>query len=466
MVVKRESLLSPATIRSLVLVGLGVAAGLLVPIAGVRVAVLLIGGLLALAAVVWTPGLVFGLYLLIPFYKGGVQQYVPVDITVILAALNAVQVVRLVLHPPRRGNISGFGLALWIAIAVLVLFGVLYAPDQRLALSHAINYWFLVLAALSAGALVVGSDRRYVDQMLWTFFGVGVINTLFGITSLSDTARLTVLGQNTINAAMSTLLVPLVGITFVLRRGSSLVRLATIALIPVSLVVALATGSRGPILVLILLAIPGLIRALARLRSADPKRTLLGAGIGVAIVLVLFFASSDLPVLATNRFAVFGEFIQSTISGDTVGAATSDTSSTARVGFFGAALTMFGDRPILGYGTGGFEAMSQSLLGQVEAYPHNAMLQFASEFGLVGVGLFISLIAVTFVRKLPDWAGPVPMLAAYFLLEAMFSNDIFSDRATWGLLLLCLVIRAPALVGARAPADRAASARAPLPAPG
>jgi O-antigen ligase len=443
MVVTRAWLRSPTSIGwAATLLGLGVGAGLLVSIAGPRVAALVIGGVLALVGVAVAPGVVFALYLLIPFYKGGLQPYVPIDLTLILAGLNALQLVPLMLHPP-KGNVSRIGVALWVGLAVLILVGVFYAPDQRLALSHAVTFWLLLFGALTAGALRVGSDRRYVAQVLWTFFGIGVITTLFGITSLSDTARLTVLGSNTINVALAALFVPILGVTFVARQGPVWVRLATIVLIPAALLVSLATGSRGPVLVLLLLAIAAAVRAAPRLRSANRPRTLAIAALALAILVVVSLASTDLPVLSANRFAVFGDFIQSALAGDQVAAATADTSSTARLTFFGAAVTMFDERPILGYGTAGFEAMSQTLLGHVEAYPHNAVLQFAAEFGLVGLGLLLTLVVVTLARELPDWARPVRLLLIFFLLEALVSGDIFADRTTWGLVVLCLLIEVP-----------------------
>jgi O-antigen ligase len=281
-----------------------------------------------------------------------------------------------------------------------------------------------------------------------------VITTLFGITSLSDTTRLTVLGSNTINVALAALLVPILGLTFVLREGPLPIRVGTVVLIPASLVVALATGSRGPVLVLLLLAIPAVVRAVRRLRGATGTQRLAVAGITLAIVAGVVLASANLPVLSASRFAIFGDFVQSALAGDPADAAVIDTSSTARLTFFGAALTMFGDRPLVGYGTAGFEATSQGLLGHVEPYPHNAVLQIAAEFGLLGLGLLLSLVVVTLIRALPDWARPVRLLFAFFFLEALVSGDIFSDRTTWGLLALCLLIDVPTVRDAVASAVR------------
>jgi len=429
---------------AVVLLGLGLIAGLLVPILGPRNVAVLIGALLAIVALVAAPGLLLGLYLLIPFYKGAAQAYVPIDLSLILAALNILQIVAFVIDRP-RGRISRLGLALWGALALLVLGGVLYAPDQDLALNRAIDFWILVFAPLAAGALRVGSDPRYVRQLLWTLLGMGVLTTLLGVPSFSSIDRLTVLGANTINVAAAALLVPLLGLTFVARDGSPQVRIATIILIPAALIVALATGSRGPLLVLLLVAIPSLVRGVSHLRSLHWSRSLAIAGVGLAILAVVSVASNDLPALSTSRFTSLGDFVQSAVAGDQVNASNADTSSTARLSFFDAALTMFKERPVLGFGTAGFETLSHRLLGEDEAYPHNAVLQFAAEYGVVGLALFIALVVLGLIRPLPDRARPLRILFAYFLLLAMLSGDILSDRMTWGLLLVMLVIEAPAV---------------------
>lgn len=428
-----------------VLLGLGVVAGVIIPVGGAKFAAVIILGLIAVGTAVLAPGVLFALYLLIPFYKGAAQAYSPVDITLVLGVLNALQIVAIVLHRP-VGHISRPGITLWVALALLVLGGVLYAPDQTLALNHAVTYELLVFVPLLVGALRVGSDPRYVRQLLWTFFGMGVLTTAVGVPFISSSDRLAVLGANTINVALAALLVPLLGLTFVARHGTLQMRLAMIVLIPVALIVALASGSRGPILVLLAVAMLGVVRYLAHPRSVDWPRTAAVTGAVLATILFVSLASPYLPALSTSRFTLFGDFIQSALTGTPGNTSAVDTSSATRVALYDVAATMFEERPILGFGTAGFEAMSNQFLGHDEAYPHDALLQFAAEFGLVGAALFVSLAVVGLARRLPDLGRPVRITFLYFLLEAMLSGDIFSDRTTWGLLLVLLLMEAPSLV--------------------
>ena len=410
---------------------------------------LFIAGLLGAVVAVFAPGVLFAAYLLIAFYKGALQTYSPIDITLVLAILNTLQIIPVVVGRPL--NVPRSGLVFWLALTFMILAGVLYAPDQGLAAAAATRWSALAFAPLLAGALRVGSDPRFVRQFLWTFFGMGVVTVVLGVAQLSGSQRLTVLGANTIGAARAALLVPLLGALFVLHQRGLALRAATIVLIPVAIVVALATGSRGPILALLALGLVGAIRLIPRVRSLNWRLAGVIAGLALVSVVAVSLVGQSLPGVSLDQFGRFGDFIQSGLSGDQTTSA-GDTSAGARVDLFGLALSMFEERPVLGFGTAGFEATSPRFLSplEAEAYPHNAVLQFASEYGIVGVTVFVAFILLALIRRFPP-GNPgvtVKVVLLFFLLNAMVSGDIFSDRETWGLVLLVLFIEVPRAVPA------------------
>ena len=259
------------------------------------------------------------------------------------------------------------------------------------------SFWALVLLPTFPAALRVSSDPRYVRQFLWAFFGMGTVVVVIGLTQWPSTERLVVLGANTIGVARAALLVPLVGLTFILAERRLLWRAATIILLPCALVVTFAAGSAGPLLALLvlggILAALGAVRYLLQPRSVEPHRVALTAGAVLASIAIISLAASELPEQSIERFTHLGTFVQGGLSGDpSVSAA--DPSSGARVILFGLAFSLFEQQPILGVGTAGFEALSPRYLGplQADAYPHNAVLQFAAEYGLIGLTLFLSLV--------------------------------------------------------------------------
>lgn len=398
------------------------------------------GLLVGYASAVW-PGILFGAYLLIPFYKAAAQPFSPIDITVALALLNSLQIIPII-RDKRPLHISRAGVGLWIALTLLILAGVLWAPDQNTAIGTAAAWCALVVAPTIAATIRVGRDERYVRQVLWTFLGMGVLTIGVGLSALSSAERLAVLGQNTIQVGRAALLVPILGVTWIFRERRLRASVVIIPLIPAALVVALATGSRGPIVALIFLALLGLIALLTKPHAISWRLVGLVAAVTLASVVVASEVAPELPGQSIQRFAGLMDFLDGGLPGDS-GAAAADTSA-GRVTLYRLAVSMFQERPILGVGTSGFQALSPQLVGaaQADAYPHNALLQFAAEFGIVGLALFASLALLALTRPLPR--GPdrsaVRVLLAFFVLNAMFSGDILQDRTLWGLLLLILMI--------------------------
>ena len=431
-------------------------AAVAVALAGPIVLVGVLAGLVALAGAIAAPGVVFAAYLLIAFYKGAIQDYSPIDITVFLALANAAQAIPLILDPRRRA-VSRVGIALWLSLGLLVLGGVLYAPSQSLALSSAVTFWALFVVPIVPAALRVGAEPRYLNQFLWAFFGMGVVTVVLGMVQLSSSDRLVVLGMNTIQVGRAALLVPLLGLTWVLPQRRPLASVVTVILIPASLLVAIASGSRGPLIVLLLVGVFGVVRYLARPQAIRWQRVGAVAVLAVASVVIVSLAVPELPALSLGRFANLAEFVQGSVSGDT-GVRSGDTSAAARVQLYQFAIHMFEQRPLIGAGTAGFEALSLAALGPAaDTYPHNAILQVAAEYGLLGLSLFLGVAAIGLARPLPgnSTSTAVRALFLFFLFNAMVSGNILTDRETLGVLFLLLAIPAPRFETAPATRSRA-----------
>jgi O-antigen ligase len=438
------------------------AAAIAVAIAGPIVAVALVVGLLALVVAIAAPGILFASYLLIAFYKGALQEFSPIDITVFLALANTAQAIPVILDPRHR-VVSRVGVALWLSLGLMVVGGVLYAPDQSLALGRAVTYWALVILAIVPAALRVGAEPRYVNQFVWAFFGMGIVTVVLGLVELSSSDRLVVLGMNTVQVGRAALLVPLLGITWVLPQRRPLASVVTLVLIPASLLVAIASGSRGPLIVFLLIGVVGVTRHLARPHAVRWQQMGAVAALALASVVIVSVAAPNLPSLSLERFANLAEFVQGSVSSD-AGVPGGDTSAAARVQLYQFAVQTFEQRPLVGAGTAGFEALSPAALGPAaDTYPHNAILQVAAEFGLLGLGLFLGVAAIGLGRRLPGRCTGVAVRAIFVfsLFNAMVSGDIFNDRETLGVLLLILAIEAPRSV--TAPATRLRAGEQPPP---
>lgn len=389
-------------------------------------------------------GLVFAAYLLIPFYKGAWQQWVPVDLTVALALATTALILPWSMRP-HEGAISGGGLVLWIALGLLVFAGTTWAPDQGTALSRAINYAVLVFMPILVGATVVGSSTVSVRSFLLAFYALGLLTVALGLLQVSSSTRLEVLNQNTIQTGRAALFVPVIGLGLFARDPRLLLRSTAWLMTPPAILVAIASGSRGPILMLLIIGGVAFLRYAIRPTGVRWNAVVVAVGIALATAFALTLAADELPKASTVRFEELGQFVETTLGG--AGGSAADTSAGARVSLIGLALSLFGQHPVLGVGTSGFESLSPYLLGPnaAAAYPHNALAQFAVEFGVVGLILFAAFVILALSRALPATANmtTLRLLGLFFLLNSMVSGNIYEDRELFGSLLLLLLVRTP-----------------------
>jgi O-antigen ligase len=433
---------------ALILVGLATTAVVAVIAAatGIQAILALAAGVLILACAVYLPGVPLALYFLIPLYKGALQPFSPIDLTVLLAIANAAQVVPVLLEPRHR-HISVAGLALWMGLAIVVLAGVLYAPDQTVALGRTIDAWALLFIPIVPAAIRVGSQERFLRQVVLTFLAAGIVTVVLGLAALTGSDRLRVFDTNTIWTGRAALLVPLLAMLFVPQVSSIALRLAAVVASILAVLVALASGSRGPLIALLLLGAIGFVRALASPRGIDRRALVLVVLFAVAGVAIVVSGAIDLPEASTARFVGLGEFVGNALDA-APDAPVGDTSSQARVRLFGFALELFAEQPVTGAGTAGYPVLSPAAVGDFEAnaYPHNAFLQVAAEHGLIGLVILGALVVLALTRRLParTYGNAIRLLFAYFLLNAMVSGDVFDDRATWGLMMLILLMDIPA----------------------
>src|SRR5947207_9868203 len=265
--------------------------------------------------------------------------------TVLLAVFNAVQIIPVILNRDAH-RVSRVGIVLWVALAVLFLAGVLYAPNQDLALLTVVNWWTIVFFPVLAGGLRVGSDPRFIRQFLWVVFGTSIIAVFVGLTNLSETERLAVLGDNTIGMGRAAVLVPLLALTFVLHQRLPFVRIIMVFLIPAALVVAVASGSRGPLIVLLALCLLGGARLVSRPHAVDWRFAGAIAGIALVSTMILSFVAADLPGLSVQRFGLFENLLESGIAGD-VNTSVRDTSSVIRIQMCRLPVAVFQHHPLV-----------------------------------------------------------------------------------------------------------------------
>jgi O-antigen ligase len=431
----RLSIAPPALPVHVVAVGgLSVLAGLAVAVVGPSAAVLPLAALVL--GYIWlrAPGILLAAYVFLPFYKASLQPYSPVDLTPLLAVANATQAV-LLLRDRVSPSLSRAGLALWVGFGVVVLGGVLWAANHAVAIDRA-AYWWLLIVLPSIAAVRVAASRRHIDQFIGFGLAVGIIVVTLGLPSLFGEHRLTVIGENTIQTGIISALVIVLVLLWAARSGSPWRRTTLVLIALVALLECVATGSRGPLVALAVTLAASLVARVVSGRAIGRSDLVVAGGIVTAGVL-LVVALSYLPGVALTRL----------LTTDVVADAGDPSSSIGtRFVLFQLAVQMFSTNPILGVGTGGFQAYTATQASLVALpYPHNGLLQIAAEFGLVGTLVFLMLCGLALLRRLEvgrSWIV-IRLMFVYMLTASMFSGDIYGDRLLWALLVLLICAPAP-----------------------
>jgi hypothetical protein len=136
---------------------------------------------LGLTVAIKYPGALFAAYLYIPFYKNIVDDYVPIDITLVLAtACIGVAVIS------SRSWLNSRSLTLllpWTLLLGMVALGVTYAVDPVSSVQVFLEFLGLVYLPLIL-AIPIVRDARYIRQFLIVTVAVSIGITIFGTFSL------------------------------------------------------------------------------------------------------------------------------------------------------------------------------------------------------------------------------------------------------------------------------------------
>lgn len=397
------------------------AAGVLVGLSPSTALALLVAFSVVIATV-YLPGVIFAAYLWIPpFYKAAFQPFSPIDLTVLLAILSTAQLAIYLVTPGSSFRLRP--MLPWAGLALLILAGSLWASAPAYGLDQAVQ-WVMLVALPLLAVYRVASAERHVREFVWASFAAGLGVVAIGLLNFSG-ERLDILGANPLGIARAALFVPVL-----LYRGP-----AAAVLVPAALVVSFATGERGPLIALLVSA-----ALLMSARALRERRIPAGALVTVGfagVMFVLAFAVGLIPVDAVSRFGLLFEG--------------GGNSTEIRLALFGLAGDLFVQHPLVGVGTAGYTVFALPLLSSATAngvplYPHNLELQFAAEFGLLGLlalGLFLLEVVRTVRPATWGWRG-VTNLALFTFAGAQVSGGIYDNRGLWGLLLLLMVVPAGA----------------------
>jgi O-antigen ligase len=388
-------------------------------------ALVIAGSVLAAAMLaVLMPEVVFVAFLV----AGGVKaapwlEGIPVDLT-LLGWLGTVLAIGL--RALRRGIPSPPpGMAIAVPLAGIVMLSTLWSLDGEAGLSKALRFVLLTMTAFAAPVVLIRS-RPELHRMTLAFCGFGLLVALTTVQTTNLGEPLAAAGGNEIEAA----LYPAVGaigvITYMAFVNHGWRKLLALSPLLVLVPGVIAPGSRG----VLVSTVVALLYFLAVLLTRTKRKFAT-----LSVIAVIAVAAVALwPVLAGGAAARYQKQLFSTESEDVLG---------KRSDIYGRAIGAALDHPIGGLGVGGY---TRATVVDDDLYPHNIIVEFAAEEGLIAAALFIALVAAAWSarRKLPPSATPEVLYSGSILVlllsEAMVSFDINSNRLLWFALGLSFAV--------------------------
>lgn len=372
---------------------------------------------------------VLALFLLSGLYKANLR-WLPIDLTVLLS----IGLVPLILHSfvsqgfkiPRGFLVNGL-LFLLLALASLREGLSPYALDKVKGLLT-----FTAMAALASPILV--SSREHLKLFAQALFAVGFVMAAVAsatfMMSSSTIERLSVFGSNTIALGRAAG-IALIYATLSLSSGEGHVVVSLIS-ICLSVFALLASGSRGP-LIAVVLSLLTVFWAFPRSLSRRPGRMVL---VLVVVITALFGGLQFGPQASLIRIE---SFLYGSIGPSTM----------VRWEAAASSIALISTHP-LGIGIGGFEREAAIISGNsLIVYPHNILLEVLLEAGWVAGIYFILTIGWALLRMLQSRHGQDSQLELKFLFclslfalsNGLVSGDLNDNRLLFGLIGIGLSLR-------------------------
>jgi O-antigen ligase len=354
---------------------------------------------------------------------GFLTQNVETSLLIIPAiiALYAPALIHYVLNHKLRWR---FGIipGLVVFIGAMMLIGTLYSPLPSQGLAKAGKYLATNLFIFFAAMLFIG-DLDRVKNMLRIvaflgFFTAAISVVYLAYTGIGDIGRFALPSQNPIWFARELGIALLATLCLVAISKKRLVRLIYASFMLVMLFLIYIAGSRGPFLAL-LVSLLFYFLLLQRGSFGFFKKSLF-------VLLTLFVLRLSVVIgpehIYTRLLHLFSRF---------------DLTTFYRLRAFETAKNLFLDNPFKGVGTAGFARFDP--LG----YPHNIVLELASELGIWGVAGFAGLVllagylGIKLLRSKKasflelNLSRTFLAIFVFALINAQISGAIYANHQLW-----------------------------------
>lgn len=358
---------------------------------------------------------------------------VPDGITIVgFSVLAMVGFLAIVVHDPARLNVFFRPVAQFsFAFAVLLVVSVTYSWHDG-ALNKALLFLMANMVSFIVAAVLSERQRR---MLYWLFIVVGIIvalgiaaNFLSGNRGLIM-GRYQAFGLDVISGAR------MIGLAIIVVLYAPLrirFRFASLLVLGAGFMLA---GTRGPVLALLatVFLAPLLAGAPSVLSTLSKRSVMLLASIAVASIVLIFIAATNPTILLTENWGPLR------IINDTNA---SDGNIIVRFQHLILAAQEFAEKPILGWGIGGYGGSELFRDPTNYNFPHNLTMETMAELGIIGLTVLVCFFGFAYIdarsayrRHRPGYLSRealfVTAMLTYTLINAHVSGLIYTNRTVW-----------------------------------
>jgi oligosaccharide repeat unit polymerase len=345
------------------------------------------------------------------------------DLTLVFFVASVLLAGFIILKPGKKpvGQISKQYLVVFFLFLSYCFFNFLITEPGPYSVEKTFRFLILGGWVVAAPLLVIRTDESRINRFIrltWLYFIIFALSFL--VTGVSGIEQVGGLG------------------------GSNYQALGNLAAMAIVICLSLFNFQKSKNAKLILLIISGIL--IIPLIYSGSRQSILGLVLCLAIVFMLLKLERKIVYISIFAFllvlgVVFLNLTSSSLSDNNAldlrmqrfqwAMNTSDQgeSINLRYRFWSSALILWADHPFQGYGFGKFPETND-----IQAYPHNQIMEVMAETGTIGLILLL-LIYLTTVKAIfkakifKTWQGQIlTLITSFYFISAMVSGDLVSQR--------------------------------------
>lgn len=378
-------------------------------------------------------GLLQGGMALLPAILVPLNVFVPDGLTIVgVSVLCVLGLAATIMRQPKRLNVFVRPVAQFVfAFTILVVLSVTYSWNDE-SLNKAILFVMANLVSFMVASILDVRQRRLLYQV---FYVVAFVVAAGIIVNFFSGSRGAIAGRYQafdIDVIGSSRMVGLGIIVAVYSPLKSRFRFPILFILGAAFVLA---GTRGPLVALLvaILFAPLLVGATSISSFLSRRSLSLILAIVIAAFTVIAIAGTNPTILVTENWGPLRIINDTNLS---------DNNILERSNYLILSIRDFTERPLLGWGIGGFGGSENGRNPTTLVFPHNLTMETMAELGIVGLALLVLFLVFAFAgaRKIyrinhPNYLGKevlfVSAVLTYALVNAHISGLIHTNRTVW-----------------------------------